>query len=382
MKLLKRACIVIAFSVTVVSLLFGQSDFNTVEIDSKDWVIDDPDATFMKYLNRKSLFLYSGIAYLNNLEFENGVIEADIAPHGTPGFAGIIFRLQSKENYELLYLRPHRSGQLDAVQYTPIQNDMEAWQLYSNEGYTAGGEIPANRWVHLKIVVSGKRADVYVGNSVKPTLVIKELKHDIGKGRIGFWARNGVANFSNLRVSATPESLQAVNPDPEAPAGTIHRWALSEAFDARKVQGDRIPGKQELNRMKWLNVESERSGLVNIGRFREKVNPIQRQILTTENDVVFAKTFIQSDRDQVKKLSFGYSDEVSIFLNGRLLFTGKSGFRSRDPSFLGIVGVENDAIYLDLKKGDNELLFAVTEKFGGWGYICKLEDLGGIRLQQ
>jgi hypothetical protein len=32
--------------------------------------------------------------------------------------------------------------------------------------------------------------------------------------------------------------------------------------------------------------------------------------------VLFARTIIDSDREQVKKLEIGYSDAVSVFLNG------------------------------------------------------------------
>ena len=47
----------------------------------------------------------------------------------------------------------------------------------------------------------------------------------------------------------------------------------------------------------------------------------------------------------------------------------------RDPGFLGIVNPENDAVYLPLKKGRNELMLAVSELGGGWGFICRLLDL-------
>ena len=88
-------------------------------------------------------------------------------------------------------------------------------------------------------------------------------------------------------------------------------------------------------------------------------------------NVVSARTTIVSERDQVKKLSIGYSDDVSVFLNGRILYGGRSAQSFRDPGFLGIVNPENDAIYLPLKKGRNELILAVSELGGGWGFICR-----------
>jgi hypothetical protein len=79
---------------------------------------------------------------------------------------------------------------------------------------------------------------------------------------------------------------------------------------------------------------------------------------------------------QVKKLFIGYSDDVSVFLNGQILFRGRSAQNFRDPAFLGIVNPEDDAVYLPLKKGSNELMLAVSELGGGWGFICRLADLG------
>jgi hypothetical protein len=56
------------------------------------------------------------------------------------------------------------------------------------------------------------------------------------------------------------------------------------------------------------------------------------------------------------------------------LYRGRSAQSFRDPGFLGIMDSENDAIYLPLKKGPNELLLAVSELGGGWGFICRLAD--------
>jgi len=43
--------------------------------------------------------------------------------------------------------------------------------------------------------------------------------------------------------------------------------------------------------------------------------------------------------------------------------------------FLGIVNPGNDAVYLSLKKGSNELMLAISELGGGWGFICRLVDM-------
>jgi len=77
----------------------------------------------------------------------------------------------------------------------------------------------------------------------------------------------------------------------------------------------------------------------------------------------------------VKRLDIGYSDDVSVFLNGRILFRGRSSQYYRDPGFLGIMNLDNDVVYLPLKKGTNELVLAVSDLGGGWGFSCRLAEM-------
>jgi hypothetical protein len=91
--------------------------------------------------------------------------------------------------------------------------------------------------------------------------------------------------------------------------------------------------------------------------------------------VLYARTDLDCSHDQLRKMYIGYSDEVSVFLNGRILFRGRSAQNFRDPGFLGIMNPENDALYLPLKKGANDLLLAISELGGGWGFICRLAEL-------
>jgi hypothetical protein len=51
----------------------------------------------------------------------------------------------------------------------------------------------------------------------------------------------------------------------------------------------------------------------------------------------------------------------------------RSAQRFRDPGFLGMVSPENDAVYLPLKKGRNELMLAVSESRWWMGLVCRLQ---------
>jgi len=97
-------------------------------------------------------------------------------------------------------------------------------------------------------------------------------------------------------------------------------------------------------------------------------------------NTVFVKKVIVSSQEQTKRLDFGFSDRVRVYLNGRLLFRGDDTYRSRDYRFLGSIGYF-DSLFLPLAKGENELLLAVSEDGGGWGIQARLEDLAGLTLQ-
>ena len=62
-------------------------------------------------------------------------------------------------------------------------------------------------------------------------------------------------------------------------------------------------------------------------------------------------------------------------------YTEDEARKFRTRGFLGIMNPENDAVYLSLKKGANELVLAVSELGGGWGssagwWICKNKTTG------
>ena len=371
----------VTFSLLNTAYLAAISPKEIIDFESEAWVIDDPNAEVMSYLGQKSLYLTSGNAYLKDVEFKNGVFEVVIAAHGNRGFAGVFFRYQSRDNYELFYLRPHKTGLPDALQYTPIFNGLAAWQLYSNEGYTAAVHIPANRWIHLRVVVTNHQVAFYLDNAQEPAMV-SELKRPISKGTIGLWGRFGAANFANFRyeVDSSESEIVQVKTSP-VPPGIVGQWHLSPAFTTSEFTGEQFLSSHELNQIEWLPVECESGGLVNISRYRSKATAMLDNVPDNMLDIVIAKATIYSDRNQICKMSFGYSDEISIYLNRQILFTGNSTFRSRDPGFLGIIGLDNDAVYLNLKKGDNEILLAITETFGGWGFMCRLDDMTGLKIK-
>ena len=359
-----------------------------VGFDSPRWQIADANARKEEYLGRESLYLTSGFAFLKDVSFEDGVIEVDVATTSLTSFVGVVFRGESADDFEIVYFRPFKSGQPDAVQYTPSFNGSAAWQLYSGKGYTAAVEIPHERWVHARIEVSGLAVRVYFNDSAEPVLVNEDLRRGYGRGSIGLWGIANGGHFSNFRYELRRPVERRAPPPPTLAPGALTKWELSEAFDAARQNPEALPDAAALGALKWQHVGVETPGMVVVDRYRrgpDKVmsfsDPSRRVGARPERRVVYARATLYSDREQVKRMSLGYSDEATVFLNGRPLFTGRSAYRYRDPGFLGIMDVEDDAVYLDLKKGRNELVLAVAEYFGGWGFICRIDDPSGVKLE-
>ena len=191
----------------------------------------------------------------------------------------------------------------------------------------------------------------------------------------------GATCFANVEVHPTPDAPWQ-RQLPEMPRGTLVRWSLSPVYDALARDPERPLSAADQKAMRWDVVEAEPPGIVAIYRYRMAPHPR----VTFQSDwstrlepqpgtkLIYARTTITADKDEVRKLALGYSDEVSVFLNGRILYRGRSAQAFRDPGFLGIVTPDNDALYLPLKKGSNELVLALSELGGGWGFVARLAD--------
>jgi hypothetical protein len=267
------------------------------------------------------------------------------------------------------------------MQYTPVLHTGLNWQIYNGPGFTGAVDIPKDVWFHLRLEVAGAQAKLYVKDMDKPALVMNDLKTGAQKGEIALYVLTGATYFSNFEVHTMPNAPWDRH-FPPLPPGTLNKWSISPSYDALARNLEHPLTAAESSAIQWQDVEAEPPGLVVLYRYREA--PHIR--VSFERDfskrlepqpgmkLVYARTTIASDRDQVKKLYLGYSDDVSVFLNGKILFRGRSAQNFRDPGFLGIVNPENDAVYLPLKKGNNELVLAVSELGGGWGFICRLAD--------
>jgi len=360
---------------TVLLLVIAASlQSQTIPFDSTRWEFDAKESRIEEYLGRQCLRLKGGLALVKESKFLNGIIEFDIAFSEERNFVGTIWRAQDQRNYEEFYFRPHQSGNPDANQYSPVFNGLSGWQLYYGENFSAPVCYRFNEWMHIKIVVAGQQAEVYIMDMETPALFIPELKRVAALGQIGLSAGDFTAvhyanfYFSNLEA---PNLKGKAKPPKPAPPGLITAWSVSNDFSEVALRHKLQLSDSNKTALTWKKLECEATGVANLARVA---------VLGERSNTTFAKITINSAREQIKEIKFGFSDRVRVYLNDRLLYAGFDQYASRDYRFLGTVGLW-DALYLPLKKGRNELWMAVSENFGGWGIQAALEDRSGIQIQ-
>jgi len=160
------------------------------------------------------------LVVIDDLEFSNGVIEAEIAGEPAPdagegarGFVGVAFRMQKDmKTYDAFYLRPTNGRADDQVrrnhsaQY--ISNPQWPWprlRKESPEKYEAYVDLVPGVWTKVKIDVRGTQARLYVHDQPQPTLIVNDVKTgEQGRGAVALWVGPGtIAHFRNVTVNAT-----------------------------------------------------------------------------------------------------------------------------------------------------------------------------------
>jgi hypothetical protein len=204
----------------------SQSQSLSLPADSPRWLLEG-QAKVMEYQGRQAIYLDGGGATVKDFEMRDGVIDVDVATPANRGFFGIQFRISADDaNAEWIYLRQHKSGLPDAMQYTPVLNTGLNWQIYNGPGFTGAVDIPKDSWFHLRLEVSGAQAKFFVKDMDKPALVMPDLKSGVQKGQIALAVLTGATYFANFEVHTTPDAPWERHLPP-MPADTITRWAIS-----------------------------------------------------------------------------------------------------------------------------------------------------------
>src|SRR6185436_3433296 len=325
---------------------------------------------------------------LPDVQFLNGIIEFDICLTEQVSFSGFFFRQTSTGNYEEFYFRAQQSGNPDAYQYTPVFNGDPAWQLYHDQfdgvndgyihwkpkavlnGYNSVIEFPFEKWVHVKLLIKNDRSELYFDNKFIGT---NKLLQEQKAGAIGISSNIAAMRFANFSYTITDNVEIKTQPNVplNIPANSVMQWQVSNPFKEDVLKDKNVIDASFVNKLSWKKLATEHGGFANLAR----LYPV------TDSNTVFAKITLVSDKDQLKKLDFGFSDRVKIFFNNQAIYSGNNFFRTRDYRYLGTIGYF-ESIYLPLKKGENTIMMAVSETFGGWGVMAKWENMDGIQVRE
>jgi hypothetical protein len=154
------------------------------------------------------------------VNFQDGTIDVDVAselaadaPAYARGFVGLTFRIGNEGSFESIYLRPTNSVADDqvrrnhSVQYVAYpEYRFDRLRRESPEKYESYAELDLGRWIHMKIVVSGQKAELFLDGKTRPSLIVNDLKLGAHhRGGVGVWLESGtVAYFRDLKVIPSP----------------------------------------------------------------------------------------------------------------------------------------------------------------------------------
>lgn len=347
-----------------------------IPLTAEHWTLSEKGASFAEHMGRPSITLNGGAAILaailNDQAFENGIIEYDVSMKEVRGFGGVYFR-EVGQNAEYFYLRSHQSGNPDANQYVPKINGVSAWQIYYGDRYAVPTSYNYGNWIHVKLAIKAGKMDVYI-DSDTPVLHVDNLEHGASKGGIRFGGARQDFQYSNINITRTDDvTLVGTAPELKAlPEGTITSFDVG----TRVIKGADIEGKSTLDaahltEQTWQRLDVGETGAANLSKIASR---------TREVNTLLVRMTITAEEARSLPINYGFSDRVTVFLNGHAIAHGDDSYVSRDYRFLGTVGLF-DTVFPWLKKGENELIFAVTEGFGGWAFLAAVADTPGVSIR-
>jgi hypothetical protein len=315
-----------------------------------------------------------GFVALKDTHFDNGTIEFDIKPVGEE-MPGIRFHQKDGDTADMLYIRvsPDCPASQDCLQYVPIIKGRVLWDVYPQ--YQASAPFRENEWNHIRLVISGKRMDVYVNGRTEPSLRVVHLEGDASNGTIAF---EGTAYYANL----TLEPGVTDNLDPNAPvdpaAGDRRYLVQWQGTDPVSMDTTDHPSLADMpsSGAHWSPVAADYGGLINLSRFHA---PTPKQ---APPQVIWLRTTVQSDREQVRHVAVGWLREIWVYADGKPVFSGKNLYNVKGGRKApdGRLSLQNGGFDLPLHKGRNEIVVAINGNTAdmrgryGWGFIMRMDQ--------
>ncbi|MEP3388555.1 MAG: hypothetical protein ABJO02_10230, partial [Reichenbachiella sp.] len=206
-----------------------------IPIDTNTWDFQGRGYVIEEYKGKKSAYLI-GAMTLKNMQFLNGTIEYDIYLKEERCYPGVYFRSDGI-NGEQFFMRLHLSGLEDATQAAPLVNNLTPWQLMFGERYSFAHTFNYEGWTHVKVVVNGKQAQVFLDYADEPNLSW-ELTMPVKPGSIILrGGRVTGLHIANVKVDPNATEIKNFNSIPRKPIeGLIPEWEISDMFEEKLLK--------------------------------------------------------------------------------------------------------------------------------------------------
>ena len=389
---MKSEHIILLGSMFVIGLLNAQDkivgDKIAFPMNEKHWAALTNNVEFSTYKSVQAVQSNDTndfVILLKDFEFTNGTIEYDVELKGR-GFPGIDFRtdkgLLNSEKFYIRYFGTPNDQKRTTLQYAAVVDSVNLWDL--TDDYQAAASLHEGKWNHVKLVISDRQMKVYVNDMTRAAIYVPALEGLTKSGSVALTGNVVYANFL-VRPNATEDLPTKQGYDPTYnDSRYLRNWSVSEPIDFPFGKGimmgitnfprfaiDTLLLKSS---MVWKPIRAEYRSLINLTKIHGASEKGQRRL-------TWLKTTISSETAQKKRVDFGFSDEVWVFINGQPLLTDKNYYGSpgmKEPR--GRCTIENTSFQLPLQKGTNEVLIGVTNYFFGWGIIARLENTEGLHF--
>ncbi len=370
----KKVLIELVLILTFISgLAYAQNEINSIMMTPDKWEYEEGKFEFIK-VNGASIIQSingGGRIYLKGEKFKSGTISFEVNLE-KGGFTGIYFRENEKRSEsEHFYIRafwPVALNNRNALQYCAEYDSVSIWDL------TDEYQAPANLikgWNKVKLVVSDHQMLVYVNDMINPSLHVPVLE---GPKEAGYISFTGNGSFRNLQLEngkiGNLPNVPGYDPTTFDP-NYLKTWEVSTPSPypfGKEIMNEDLPDSTSI----WKPIQAKHRGQVVLNEeFGAPENGKRR--------IVWLRKVINSESDQVKRLDFGFSDEVFVILNNTLLYVDKNQYGSpimKEPK--GRSSIMNTSFDVPLKKGENEILVGLTNYFYGWGLVARFDNVDGL----
>lgn len=344
------------------------------------WTLDGERTSIATVDGRQALQVESGFAHRRDVTLMDGTIDFDVQLTRRRSFVYVHFRVEADGEREEFYLRPHKSGLPDAAQYAPVWQDRSAWQLHHGPGGTAAVAFEPGEWTHVRVVMQGRHAALFVKDMTTPVLLVPSLAREPKAGYIslgGFMPANvpgegPIARFSNVVVRPEvsfdfKKAIAARTSSTPAASGeaftVIRTWSVSRGFVPKERTAAALPGPDVTG--PFTTIETEDNGLLRLDRHVKVPNdaPLVAAV---------ARATVRVEQAGTYAFDLGFSDIATVFVNGAPVFRGDASYSFDRPRREGLIGYDQARLYLPLRAGENEIAVVVSEVFGGWGLMGRI----------